>query len=361
MMQILMLGFLYFTYTSQSVAADGPENTGLLTIGAVNGNQFEANFQVDQKIFRAFDQKSIDRGGGDLTSIFSVKSFGTICTRKENASVESNEVLTKSLNFTCEHDPHTLTITLLNIESLPDGFTLGVRSPIDHFVLTKASHEADTIIKTEYAFGLAGITLFFKHSIQEKTHVGRPHAFFFGGLTAIPPGFYFLFIFLALWLTGLSSIAKMISSILLMFFAAAITIYITQFKASLSLLPVRSLGVLYLGSTFCALICSFKKEKLVAHWAAFFFIVVGVAAAGMEIAVILRWLEGQEQLNTAKIIVHFYIGFALPLGTISILGLILTRHSENFRKFLAPAFPVTKIALLSASLYTLVALIFKLP
>lgn len=355
-MRTLISGLLAWMLSVQCLAADGPENSGTLTIGNVFNKQITANFQVDRKVFNA---------APSVAQLFVVTVGKVPCTPTQDAVIESADVLTASLVFVCAQDPHVLTISLQNAETLPDSFSLGVRSPIDHFVLTKTSPVVKTIINSGYAFGLAGLTLFFNHSILEKTHIGRPHAFFFGGLTVVPAGFYFLLVFTALWLTAVSLKIKWAMSIVALLLVTGVAAYTIKIQGSLSFLPVNILGIMYLGGTAAVLLAGFCKPSTKVRFGSLSLITVGFLLSGFEFAIMLRWLEGQdtgqETMNKSLIVGYFFCGLAMSLAILATVASVITHQMKKGSRYIVPAAFAIKIAALTGTLYTLTALIFKLP
>ena len=357
-MNILIYSLFALNLASTSLASDGPENSGTFTIGSLTGDQFEANLQVDRKILVNIDS--------DISTLLSVASGDTICDHTQTAVIESSDVLTTSLVYTCPQGAAVLDISLKALDSLPNNFTMGVRSAVDHFVLTKEAPKVKTILKPEYAFGLAGLTLILDHPILEKAHIGRPHAFFYGGLAVVPSGFYFLLLVAALWLSAFSAKTKWLASVGALVSVAVINLVVADKQASLNILPVRVLGILFLSLITISLLSSFAKT----HWSKYIAagaVTIGTVLAGLELAVMLRWLEGQDAMNRPLIIGSFYLGLAAAFLVVMAVGTLVASYirkvgtvpvgdSPHYQK----ARSVSLIAVLFGTLYTLAALILKL-
>jgi hypothetical protein len=354
-MKPLIFSLFILIYARLSFAADGPENSGIFTIGSPTEDQFEANLQIDRNILSPKES--------DIEALIKVSAGGKPCLSTQNAVLENPDVLTASLVYICPGGADTLDISLQTLDRLPSDFTMGVRSAIDHFVLTKNAPSAQTILKPEYAFGLAGLNLFFDHPIFEKAHIGRPHAFFYGGLAALPSGFYFLLLAAALWLTTFRLKTKWLASLAALPIAGGVTVIVISKQATLSILPVKVLGILFLSFTAGSLLCSLKKAN-VAKYLSAVFIAAGIVTAGIEFAVMLRWLEGQETLDKSLIISSFYMGLAVPffiiaaVATLALTSIQKIRAATDFQK---NAKSMSLVAVLLGALYTLSALLFKLP
>jgi hypothetical protein len=354
-MKPLIYSIFATLFAFPSFAADGPENSGSFTIESPTDKKFEANLQIDRKILKHFDS--------DFISLLAVGSSGTPCESTKSAAIENPDVLTASLVYVCPEGTDILDLSLQALNSLPDDFTMGVRTAIDHFVLTKEAPNAKTILKPEFAFGLAGLTLFLDHPIREKAHIGRPHAFYYGGLSALPTGFYFLLLAAALWLTNLSIKTKWLASVAALPLAVAVTVFVINKQATLSILPVKVLGILFLTLTAGILLCSFSK----AGWSTFLaalFLVTGIALTGVEFAVMLRWLEGQETLNKSLIVGSFYVGLAVPcfiIVTVATSAVFYIQKGRVVTGFPQKTKSVSIVLVLLGTIYSLSALLVKLP
>jgi hypothetical protein len=353
-MKPIIFSLFVFIVSPYTFASDGPNNSGTLTIGSLADDKFEANLQIDRNI--------LSPTVSDITTIIEIRGAGTTCRSIQNAALENPDVLTASLVFDCPEGAAVLDIILTELDRLPANFTLGVRSTIDHFELTKDAPRAKTILKPELAFGLAGLSLFSNHPILEKVHIGRPHAFFYGGLAGIPSGFYFLLLIAAVWLSNFNLKTKWLFSVAALPIATGVTDLIISKQATLSIMPVKVLGLLYLSCTTCTVLCSFKKKNWLKPLSGFF-ILAGILLLGFEIAVMLRWLEGQETLDKSLVIGSFYLGFSAPIFVLAVFWTLFSKSKQKRRELTSSnqkAPSTLLIVLLFGTLYTLSALLLKL-
>lgn len=297
--------------------ADGPENTGTLVLSLPSGSDqsIDAQLQIDRNVLRStFGEQAQPQSVMDLTRL---SVDGRPCTAASPSIISSENVVNVAVRFQCTGTSNWLMISLDSDRDLPAGFTLGVRTPFDHFVLSRDERmSVETITSGTLLFYRAGMDYFTGGLALEHARVGRAHALYYGGLSALPPGVWLLLLTLAVWCSSFSTRVKALLTGGSLLITSGIAAIVLEYQASLSLIPVRPLGFLYLvliGATGLSGLLPKANARRSLQLA---LLTLTAVASGLEHAVILRWLEGQQQMSATGLTLAFFLGCAAMITTI---------------------------------------------
>jgi hypothetical protein len=317
-------------------AGDGPQNTGSLILGLPSGHdqEFEAQLQIDRKVLTA--TFGTDAGPDALLQLFELSVQGAPCIPGPPSVIGSEDVVTAALRYRCNGSGSSVTVRLAADQQIPEGFTLGVRTAFDHFVLSRADGMSrSTVTSSELLFFKAGLAYTSGGAALEGARIGRAHALYYGGLTILPPGSWLLLLVLAVWCAGFSPRRKIILSAASVVVTGVIAAFVMHRQASLNLIPVRPLGFIYLGLLAGCAAASFIRSERCRQTVQIVLLTAATLASGLEHAVILRWLEGQDQVHMPAAVAAFMSGTAVAVTLIvavCALGVRLLIKSPDARQ-----------------------------
>lgn len=344
--------------TTGAQAADGPENTGSLILELPNQSTQSATLQLDRNVLVTIFGD--DTTATNVTRLIHMQTSGGECAPQTPSTVDAANVVTALLSYECDGAFSKLTISLAN-EVLPPGFTLGVRTPFDHFVLSESNRTTTTTTSGLQVFFRAGLQYLTGGSYLAKAFIARAHALYFGGLQHIPPGIWMLLFVLAIWSTAFSFLTKLVISCGMIVGVAVIAAFVISKDASIALIPVRTLSFLSLASIMGLTIAG-KLPKRFAKFSVPFLIVATTVLNGLEHAVILRWLEGQTNINPWQHVAAFFLGTLIVLTALLITGASTTKIGSKASKVpeTKQAPKILALVILFCCAYATVALAFKI-
>lgn len=329
--------------TSYLLAGDGPQNTGRLRIKPLNDREIEAVLQVDKKVF--LNPK-------ELFNTILITNKNQVCQSSAPNMVLGEDTLSASCIFKCNDSIGLVGLELRGTDTLPIGFSMGIQTPFDHFSLTKDLPAKTTQLSVRHAFFFSGFSLGFIKTLP----IGRPYAFSFGGLEDLPWGIWW---FLLLGALGVCCLKKKIKLLLMgisLPLSASVAYFLLAREASLLFITVPNLELSYLILIFAMVALSFMERFYGSQLASIFLTLALLVAMGFELAIILRWVEGNPQIPLNESLSSFFLGlFAMSLLVVTTI--LWISHSltgpEQMKK-------LARITLLCFTFYTGVVLLFQL-
>jgi len=323
-------------------AGDGPQNSARLYLKKVEARLIEATLQMDNKV--SFDARSF------FEQII-LTSKDLRCELSPAQMLSNGETLSASSVFRCKNPVGAVKVTLQKWEALPSGFSVGIQTPFEHFSLVHDLPEKTTQLSAVHFFFWSGLEL----GASEKLQIGKPYVFSFGGLGIFPWGLWWIIFIGTIGATQISRRIKLIFIFLAPIVSGFITYLVLVQQASLRLIPAPRLEILFFTLSILLILGSFLRNRLWLNKVTGAAIACLIILTGLELSLILRWVEGNNSVPLSSSLSSFFLGLFL------ITALIAGLYSWLMLRKTAPGISLfSKLLLLLFNFYALLALTLQL-
>jgi hypothetical protein len=361
-----LIQFICFIFTSlfasSALSSDGPQNSGRLQLKASQNHQVEAILQVDRKALQELFSTANTEKAAEFLNFFWVSSQEAICPMASPASLANENTISTTFILNCPKAPDQLKIQLTQLESLPKGFSLGVRTNFEHFVLDIDNTQKETFLSPFQIFFRSGLSIFSflgahsQGSPLALSQLGRPFPLYFGGLSILPVGIWWLLLVAAIGVSNLKFKQKVLAVGMAIFLSGWVAYFILFSQMSLRLLSVNQISFSYLACISYLTFLSFRTPTEQQKKGYLFLLIVLSIFSGFEFSLMLRWLEGNRTVPLGICISSFFAGLTLNTAILMTAFLILIRRFPKKGQLLQ----LGRFLILGFSLYSAIALAFKL-
>ena len=324
-------------------AGDGPQNSARINLKKLDKSAIEATLQADIKIFS---------NPSDVYQFFEIRSKNRVCKATHPNMIANSDTVSAVATVECPEAVSLIQINLKSVDTLQAGFSLGVQTPLDHFALTKEFPSQETQLSAFQLFLKSGLTLGFK----KNPRIGKPYALSFGGLGILPWGIWWLFLLIGLFVGPLQNNFKWVALGLACPVSGAICFYLLATESSLKYIPAPRLDSIFLTTTFIQAASGFFTQARWPKQVSSLLAALLICASGFDLAITLRWLEGNTKVSLIEANSAFFAG--LWITTSLILGFIF--YTKSFSNLKSSPVIWTRFSLMAVALYTFVCLNLQL-
>ncbi len=306
-------------------AADGPQNTGTLTIQSSTGSILTGQLQIDRKVLIQIAGEISDASDSLIQKIFAVHHGDLPCKVGIKSQLASAEVLTVLLDLDCSSTPMEVEVSVVRPEELPDNFSLGVRTAAGHFSLDRSNSAVRVIVNQTYLYFKSGLGFLGFSELPDQIMLNRQAALWWGGAHRLPSGFGYLLliaVFAGLSLGLSQKLWTFFGSLFLLVVPAFLILDSSQAQVVHSLLYV-SHGF-YLSLAVLAWASSRGKHRDNVNLLIVLILLTSLIY-GVEISTMLWPLERPEVSGRLNAVIAFVLG--LNLVSWAVVGIFLVLGS----------------------------------
>jgi len=342
-LKFLLASFFFAGFAVSSFAGDGPQNSARITLKQLDQWMLEVTLQADKKLFS---------NPSEVYQFFEIRSKSQVCKSAPPNMISNSDTISAVAKFQCPESLNFIQINLKSVDTLPAGFSLGVQTPFDHFALSTELLSRKTQLSTFRLFLKEGLTLGF-----QKNHlIGKPYAFSFGGLGVLSWGVWWLFLLIALFVSSLSDKFKGWTLVAVIPISGTISYTLLATQSSLSWIPAPRLDSVFLLAAFFLAVFGFFSTARWTQLVSLFLAGVLVCASGFDLAITLRWLEGNTAVSLVKSITAFFTG--LWITTSLLLGVVFYTQKKVPPK--SSILRWARLSLMAVTFYTFLCLNLQL-
>ncbi len=331
MQKLIVIALLILNRTA--LGADGPQNSGTLTIESSTAPVLSAQLQIDRKVLTQIGGESEQVTESTLQKIFTVQNESSSCPINIKSQLASPEVVSAQLEITCQSKPLVAEVGVVQPAALPENFSLGVRTASGHYSLDRAMPSVQVIVNLTYLYFRSGLGFMGFSDLPDQIMLNRQAALWWGGAHRLPPAFGYLLLLILIALASISLRQKIWitgASIFLLICPAFLILNSGSAQVVHSLLYVSH--SYYLTVATLAWVCS-QGDNRKLHAVSLFLILTAFLIYGVELSTMLWPLEKPEVLDRLSPIVGFTMGLNIvSWGVVVVLAALVKLLDKNRRK-----------------------------
>jgi hypothetical protein len=289
-------------------AADGPQNTGTLTLQWHDNKGLEGLLQIDRSVVTTNPSETGTAEWDRAQSLFRIQSSTQFCRVAHNGTVSNETVITFAMSVHCPSQPRRIQVSLANAALLPAGFSLGVIGASGHHSLTQEFPTATIILSRPLFYFEVGRKTFFSPDPLVSIGINRQAALWFGGFHRFPYATGWILLVAAIGLLPRTNRQKAwlgITSLVLCFLTSLIILSNQLTQTIHGLLYVSHVGFGVIASLFAI------RFLPTMNWRGALSILLALIASiiyGLEQATSLWLLEKMPASELPLIVAGYYAG-----------------------------------------------------